>query len=424
MYNTILMEKKITPIDTHIPVKKIWTPLSFVLWIGSFLMTATNRTKRIKRNKLPKPPYLLLSTHASMMDFYQLLMATFPHRPYWISTVEEFVDKYWLFNHIGVIAKRKFTNDPKSAMIYLDILKNRKKILIIFPEARYSLVGEEERIDASLGRFVKAANVPVVLAKSHGNYLYTPQWSDRKNRKVRPIMMELETIVDKYEAETLSAEDIQQIIVDHFHNSEEEWMRKKNIHITYKDRAVGLHKLLYKCPHCGTEFEMSSESHFLKCEHCGVIYDYEETGSLRCMNRVSRFNWPSEWYKWEKEEVKKEVLDGTYHFEDDVRVEKLIGAKVGFVPQEGTYHLTHTIEDGIIVKGVDNDFEFHRPSLQSFAIHIEYNYMNRGAFLDLATADDSYFVYPLNKPLYITKIHFAVEHIYDMLKEKLKKEEK
>lgn len=416
------MAKKITPIDTHMPVKKVWFPLSIVMWLGSLFMKISNHTKIIKRNKLPKPPYLLLSTHASMMDFYQLILATYPHQPYWVSTVEEFVYRYWLFTHMGVIAKRKFTNDPKSAMIYLDILKNRKSILIIFPEARYSLVGIEERLDASLGRFVKAANVPVVLAKGHGDYLYTPQWSDRKNRKVKPIMMELETIIDQYEAETLSPDEIQEKIVDNFKISEEDWMRKKNIHITYKDRAVGLHRLLYKCPHCGTEFEMSSESHYLKCEHCGVVYDYEETGSLKCMNRASRFNWPSEWYNWEKEEVKKEVLAGTYHFEDDVRVEKLIGAKVGFVPQEGKYHLTHTIEDGIIVKGIDNDFEFHRPSLQSFAIHIEYNYIGRGAFLDLANADESYFVYPLNKPLEITKIHFAVEHIYDLLKSQLKKE--
>lgn len=418
------MAKKITPIDTHVKVKRVWLLLSIIMWIGSLFMKIINRTKIIKRNKLPKPPYLLLSTHASMMDFYQIILATFPHQPYWVSTVEEFVDKYWLFTHMGVMAKRKFTNDPKSAMIYLDILKKRKSILVIFPEARYSFDGEEERLDASLGRFVKAANVPVVFAKGHGDYLYTPQWSDRKNRKVRPIVMELETLVDQYEAETLSADEIQEKIVNNFKISEEEWMKKKNIRITYKDRAVGLHKLLYKCPHCGTEFEMSSESHFLKCEHCKVTYDYKEDGSLRCMNRVERFNSVSKWYQWEKEEVKKEVLEGTYHFEDDVRVEKLIGVKVGFVPQEGKYHLTHTIEDGIVVKGIDNDFEFHRPSLQSFAVHIEYNYLGRGAFIDLANADDSYFVYPLNNPLYITKMHFAVEHIYDMLKAKLKREEK
>lgn len=416
------MAKKITRIETTSPNKRIWTLLELITWTGSWFMRLVNHAKIKKTTKLPKPPYLLLSTHASMMDFYQLYGATFPHKPYWVSTVEEFVDKYWLFRRLGVIAKRKFSNDPKNAMVMMEILQKRKKILIIFPEARYSLVGETERLDNALGRFVKMANVPVVIAKHHGNYLYTPQWSDRKNRKVKGINMEIGTVIDKYDLESLSAEEIQQKIVDNFHNSEEEWMRKKNVKITYPNRAVGLHKLLYKCPHCGTEFEMSSEGHILKCNHCGIEYDYLENGQLKCLNGDTIFDWPSKWYYWQKEEVRKEVINGTYHFEDDARVEKLIGAKVGFVPQEGKYHLVHDIENGITLKGVDNDFEYHRSSLQSFAIHIEYNYLGRGAFIDLATADDSWFVYPLNKPLYITKIHFAVECIYDYLKGKLKEE--
>ena len=416
------MAKKITRIETTSPNKRIWTTLSLVTWVGSFFMRLTNRTKIKKTTKLPKPPYLLLSTHHSMMDFYQLICGTFPRKPYWVSTVEEFVDKYWLFRHLGVIAKRKFSNDPKNAMVMMDVLQNRKKPLIIFPEARYSLVGETERLDNSLGRFVKTTNVPVVLAKHHGNYLYCPQWSDRKNRKIKGITMEIGTLIDRYDLETMSAEEIQNKIVENFHNSEEEWMDKHGMKNTYENRAVGLHKLLYKCPHCGAEFEMSSSGHILKCEHCGIEYDYLENGHLKCLNGETIFEYPSKWYYWEKEEVRKEVENGTYHFEDEVRVEKLIGAKVGFVPQEGKYHLVHDINDGITVKGVDNDFEYHRSSLQSFAIHIEYNYLGRGAFLDLATATDSWFVYPLTKPLYITKVHFAVECIYDHLKGKLKEE--
>ena len=414
------MAKKVIPIDTHAPNKRVWISLSLIMWIGSLFMKLTNRAKVKKLNKLPKPPYLLLSSHASMMDFYLAIIGTFPHQPYWVSTVEEFIPRYWLFRHMGVISKRKFTNDPKSAMLMLEVLEKRKKIMIIYPEARYSLVGEEERIDNGLGRFVKMANVPVVYMACHGDYLYQPQWSDRKVRKVRPIVGEMETIVEKYDVENMTAEEIQQKIVDAFKISEEAWMRKTNMKITYPDRAVGLHKLLYKCPHCGTEFEMSSESHFLKCNHCGATYDYLEDGSIKRIDGEGKFNWPSEWYKWEKECVKEEIINGTYHFEDDVRVEKLIGAKVGFVPIEGKFHLTHTIKDGIIVKG--DNFEFVRSSLQSYAIHIEYNYLGRGAFLDLATPEETYFVYPLTKPDYITKVHFAVEHIYDYLKSGMKTE--
>ena len=167
---------------------------------------------------------------------------------------------------------------------------------------------------------------------------------------------------------------------------------------------------------------MSTETHFIKCYHCGVKYDYLENGQLQRVDGEGKFTYPSEWYKWEKACVKEEVLNGTYHFEDDVRVEKLLGAGIGFVPQEGHYYLTHDINEGFLVKGTDNDFIFKRSSLQSYAIHIEYDYLNRGAFIELADNKDTYFIYPLNKAKQITKIHFAVEHIYDVLKERLKEE--
>ena len=415
-------EKKYPQIDPDLPYHRTWLIFYIVIWIIGLINKLKNHAKIVKRNRLPKPPYILISTHASMLDFYMALCLTFPHKVYWISTVEEFIPRFFIFRRIGVLAKRKFTNDPKGAMRYLEVLK-KKKILVIYPEARYSFMGETERIDKSIGRFAKQANVPVVMIREHGHYLYCPQWSDHKVRKARPIIDEVETIVDRHDAEVLSAQEIQEKIESKFYNSEEEWMEDKNILIKYENRAVGLERILYKCPHCGAEFEMSSETHFLKCNHCGITYDYLEDGHLECINGETKFDYPSKWYKWEKKCVLEEVNNGTYHFDDDVRVEKLLGAGIGFVAQDGHYHLSHDIDEGFIVKGTDNDFEFRRSSLQSYAIHIEYNYLDRGAFLELADTKEIYFIYPLNKPQWLTKIHFAVEHIYNLKKEKLKKDE-
>ena len=414
------MAKKYPQIDPTLPIKRIWTSFYLIICTIALIVKTRSRAKIIKRTKLPKPPYILLSTHAAMLDFYMALMTTFPHKPYWISTVEEFIPRFFIFRRIGVLAKRKFTNDPKGAMRYLEVLQ-KKKILIIYPEARYSFIGINERIDKSIGKFVKTANVPVVFIRAHGDYLWCPQWSDRKVRKIHPIISEVKTIINKNEVELMSAQEIQDRIEDNFNMSEEDWMERKNILNKYPNRAVGLQRVLYKCPHCGTEFEMSTESHFIKCNHCGVVYDYLENGQLQRVDGESKFHYPSEWYKWEKECVLEEIKGGVYRFEDDVRVEKLLGAKIGFVPQEGNYHLVHTLEDGFVVKGVDNDFEFRRSPKQSYALHIEYEYLDRGSFLELADQQDTYFIYPLNKPEQLTKLHFATEHIYDLSKAKMKK---
>ena len=414
-----MKEKKYPQILPTLPIKRIWISFAFVIWSAAFIVKFKTHAKIKKLNKLPKPPYIMLSTHASMLDFYMALAINFPHRNYWISTVEEFIPRFFIFRHIGVLAKRKFTNDPQGVMKYLEVLK-KKKILVIYPEARYSFTGENERIDKSIGRFIKTANVPVVFVRAHGDYLVDPQWSDHKKRKIKPVISEVETLLTKSDVEYMSADEIQEKVEAQYDMSEESWAKKHNILNTYENRAVGLERILYKCPHCGKEFEMSSETHYLKCNHCGTTYDYLESGELKCLNSDTKFNYPSEWYKWEKECVKKEVLEGTYHFFDDVRVEKLLGAKIGFVPLEGKYQLDHSIEGGFNLKGIDNEFKFHRSSLQSYAVHIEYDYIKRGPMLELADNKDVYFIYPLNKGKELTKIHFAVEHIYDLLKGKLK----
>ena len=163
---------------------------------------------------------------------------------------------------------------------------------------------------------------------------------------------------------------------------------------------------------------MSSEGTTLKCDSCGVSYTLNENGTLSCLNESAKFTKVSDWYYWEKECVRKEIEEGNYHFEDDVRVEHLKGTGVGFVPLEGNYHLVSDY-NGIVVTG-DNGFKYERSVLQSYAIHIEYDYKGKGGCIDLCTNTETYFVYPLNKLNSLTKLHFAVECLYDYSKGKVK----
>ena len=165
---------------------------------------------------------------------------------------------------------------------------------------------------------------------------------------------------------------------------------------------------------------MSSKGNTLSCDECGTKYRLNEDGTLSCVNGEAKFTKISSWFEWEKTNVEKEVRDGTYHFEDDIRMEKMEGVKVGFVPLEGEHHLTHDIDNGIIVKG-PSGVVFHREPLQSFGLHIDYNWKGKGGLIDLSSPDETYFAYPLNKEKWLTKIRFAVEAIYDLKKEEIKK---
>lgn len=410
-------------IDTYEKTRKILPPFSFVIRCASFVCRKKEHVKTVKIGRIPKPPYLLICSHASFMDFFSAIKLTLPHQPYWVSTIEEYIDKDFIFRELGVIPKRKFTNDPRSAKMMLEVLRDRKKILIIYPEARYSFVGKAERLDNGIAKLAKNAGVPIVMITNHGHYLRDPQWGDHKIRKVRPIVDEMRCIVPKKYVKSLTADEIQQIVNENFDFDEERYQLDNNILIKYKKRAEGIERILYKCPHCGKEFEMSSKGTHFKCDACGAEYELNENGTISRINGETKFTKVSDWYYWEKKCCFEEVKNGTYSFEDEVRVEHLKGTGVGFVPLEGKYVLKHTVEEGIVVTS-DNDFKFVRSPLQNYAIHIEFDYKHRGACIDLATNTETYFVYPLNRWKEVTKIHFANEAIYDLHKDRLNKESK
>lgn len=406
------MAKKVRKIDPYKLPKRVCLGLSAVIHIYAFFKRLFEGAKIIKCNRIPKPPYLLISSHMSWMDFYEAIGANKWHQPYWVATIEEFANKNGLMRAFGIFPKRRYDRDTRSVSAMMDVLKKKKKILVMYPEAGFSFVGQPQRIEKGLGKFAKMCDVPIVLLNCHGNYLRKPFWSDMKTRRVRPMIAEMRTIVSRDQVRMNSAEDIQAKILKEFNFDDEQWQIDNNILIKYKNRAVGLHRILYKCPHCGQEFEMSSEGVILKCNHCGTIYEYSDNGLLKCLNGKTKFERISKWFKWEKEEVEKEVRKGAYHFEANVRVEHLAGVGTGFVVQPGEYHLEHSIKNGIVVTGGDG-FKYERPPLQNPSIHIEYDWKHRGACLDLANNNNTWFVYLLENPTAVTKIRFAVESIYN-----------
>ena len=63
-------------------------------------------------------------------------------------------------------------------------------------------------------------------------------------------------------------------------------------------------------------------------------------------------------------------------------------------------------------------FDFDNPCSNTPSIHIDYNYKKRGTVeagqaLDINNLTSTWFIFPETKNDVITKIHFAVEALYD-----------
>jgi len=395
------------------PNKPKWY-LKIVEFVGGWFYMTFNKgsVKTDKAVKQLKGPYLVLASHASFMDFAQIVCGIMPRTTGWVMSVEEMRRGDWLMYGIGGMPKRKFTHDIVTVKHILNYLKREKHSCTIFPEARFSLAGVNEQLDEALGKLCKHAKVPVVLFKANGNFINSPQWSKHPYRKIRQEA-EMSVLLTVEDIEKMTADEIQTKIEKAFERDEYKWQVEKGYHIKCKQRAGGLHRILYKCPACGAEFKTKAEGTKLWCEACGATWEMDTLSRLHGVNTEAGFSHIPDWYNWEREEVRKEVQAGTYHFEDDVRVEDYYSTKVGFV-NAGEAHVVHD-ENGFTFTGEVDGKPFHlnKPVSSMYSVHIEYDFLNRGDAFDIATDTTTYFMFLKTAPNYLTKMHFAQEELYN-----------
>ena len=367
--------------------------------------------KTEKAVKKIKGPYIILSTHASFMDFPMIVQAIMPRTTGWVISVEEFRRGDWLMYGIGGMPKRKFTHGIVTVKHMLEYIKKQKHTIAFYPEARFELAGINERLDGALGKFCKLAGVPVVMCMTNGNFINSPQWSKHPYRKIRQEA-NLYVLLTKEEVKELSIDEIQSRIEKAFEKDEYKWQVENNLHTKCPERADGLYKILYKCPACGKEFKMNSKGIHLWCEECGAKWEMDTLSRLNGVNTDKGFSHIPDWYRWEREEVRKEVQNGTYYYEDEVKVTDYYSSKVGFVDC-GTAKMTHDKNGFTFTGEVDGKpFELNKAVSSMYSLHIEYDFLGKGDAIDIATEETTFFMY-LSKFNQLTKLHFATEELYD-----------
>jgi len=381
-------------------------------WMLSFPDVWKNHTK-IKKINMDglKPPYVLLCNHNAFLDFKVTTAAIFPHRANYVVAIDGFIKREWLMRNVGCICKRKFTNDPHLVRHLNTVVKNGD-VIVLFPEARYSLCGTNAILPDSLGKLVKFLNVPVVTLIMSGHHIKTPFWN-LNNRGNFSTSATITQLLNRDEIKEKSAEDINRLINEKFVYDDFAWHADNKIKIAYKDRAKGLHKVLYKCPNCNTEYKMHSEGIQITCKNCNKVWEMNEYGKLEALgNTKTEFSHVPDWYEWERKEVRNEIDNGTYFFKSQVRVDSLPNSK-GYV-NLGDAILTHDM-NGFHLEGVYNQVPYNveKSVLSMYSCHIEYDYLGKfGDCIDINTLNDTYYIYPQNCDFSVTKIALATEELY------------
>jgi hypothetical protein len=409
------MKKKIitTPFDRDKKPPNQNLLIMPLLWLVCYIQTKKAGLKINKINmKGLKPPYLVLGTHQAFADFYVTPLTIFPHRANYISELEGFeAFGEWKYRQIGCLGTRKFVNDLALVKNIQHVI-NKKRIMVIYPEARYANVGTNSKIPTSVGKLAKMLNVPVVTLNMKGNYLQSPIW----NLTIRKEAVLEATITQIFTAEELrkhSAEEITAKVQEYLTFDEYQWQKDNKLAITYKKRAEGLELPLYQCPYCKTEFQMKTKWADILCEYCHKKWTMNQYGELEAEDGSTQYSHIPDWYEWERHQVEQEIQKGAYLLDARVRIESLPNGKNFIDLGEGK--LLHN-EDGFALTfqdyGETVSKTLHFPPSSMLSVHTEYDYRGKGQCITLSTLDNTYFLFPTEAGFNATKIQFATEYLY------------
>jgi len=366
-----------------------------------------------------KAPFIVLCNHNAFQDFktaYHLLKG---YRTNFVVAIDGFLNREWLLRDVGCLCKRKFTND-------ITLIRNLRKsvkagnVPVIYPEARYSLCGTPSKLPESLGKLCKLLNVPVVTLICHGHHVNSPFWDTSHDRGVSPVTADYKLLFSTEQLQTATPEEINEALANAFQYDDFAWQKEHNVIINEKNRADGLQKVLYKCPHCGNEHHMTwGEDGLLTCTACNQSWRFTELGQIEKVNVTEGFDTVSDWYEWERACVRKEVEDGTYSSGKlpitikSLPKDKFIDFGEGEMIHDINGFHAYTLQDS----GDTNEIVI--PSKTQESVHIEYRYLFKyGDCVDLNTLQDTWYCFPHDAEFNVTKMALATEEMYDYFNKK------
>lgn len=397
-------EKSYKPMKQHLFFRTLLRVVSSVdLFVTKF------ECHKIGMEKLGKDePCLILMNHSSFIDLKIASTILYPRPFNIVCTSDGFVGKNWLMRLIGCIPTKKFVSDPKLVRDMVYAVKELKSSVLMYPEASYSFDGTATPLPDSIGRCLKMLGVPVIMIRTYGAFARDPLYNGLQRRKVK-VSADMEYVLSPQEIAEKSTEELNGIIENCFKFDNFRWQQENRISIKEKFRADGLNRVLYKCPHCLTEGKMVGKGIRLTCEHCGKEYELTEYGFIKAVNGETEFDHIPDWYQWQRECVKKEILNGVYKLDVPVEICMMVDKKC--VYRVGSGQILHTPE-GFHLTGCDGKLDYRQKPIASYSLYSDYFWYEIGDVVCIGDSKVLYYCFPKDCGDIVAKTRLATEEMY------------
>lgn len=357
------------------------------------------------KKKLPEQ-FVLLCNHPSGLDNLYAVDWLLPeHKLNFIS------NRYYYFKYslgkmlrkVGCIPKSLFTGDIESVKNCMRIAKAGGNIGIM-ADVRLSMYGQTEEVPDTTAKFLKKLGLPVVVMHFDGSYMTKPKWA--KDIRKGMILAQCYELFDKETLAAASADEVTLKVREALYYDDFEWIKKHpEICFRSKKMAEGLENILYKCPHCGSEFTLKSKKDKFFCTACGYKLRLNSRYAFEPQDGAPLyFENLRDWFKAQKAEIAEQIKASDFCLSSPVILKKRSIDGKTFLREEGrgVCSLSH---DGLVYEGTA-DGRSERLTFESSSIYA-LSYMTGKGFQHFSGND--YFCFMPDNPLLSIKFYIASE---------------
>lgn len=400
------------PRKPHMFWRTLIRALTVVGMAGTKFKYETERFELLEKGE----PCLILMNHTCFQDMEVAYQIMYPRPFNIVCSNDGFIGFFglmeWLMRTIGCVPTQKFVSDLRLVQDMEYCFKTLKSSVLMYPEACYSFDGTATTLPAKMGILLKKHDVPVVMIETFGAFGRNPLYNELQIRRHVPITAKARVLYTREEIHEKSVRELSEGVEKAFGFDHFKWQKEQNLHIDQKFRADGLHRILYKCIHCGAEGEMEGRGTCITCKRCGKSWELTTLGELRATEGETEISHIPDYYRWEREQVRQEILDGKYLLDTDVDIAIQVDNKA--IYKVGSGHLIHD-NSGFTLTGCDGRLNYTQKPQSSYGLYADYYWYEIDDVICIGDTEVHYFLFPKNKAP-VAKIRLATEEMYKLFK--------
>lgn len=403
--------QELPPYKHSNPMKRSFLLASIIRIISGMTARSVNfKANYINIDKIDKKqPYLILMNHSSFIDMKIASKILYPKKYNIVCTDDGFVGKEFLMRWLGCISTKKYIMDPTLVKDMIYTIKKLNSSILLYPEACYSFDGTATPLPTNIGKCIKLLKVPVIMLRTHGAYHRDPLYNNLQLRKVN-VSCDIELLASIDDVKNKNEKELMEIVNNAFAFDNYKWQQENKISIKEKFRADSLNRVLYKCPHCLKE-EMIGKGETIKCKHCNTEYLLDEFGYLKNLNGETIFNHIPDWYRWERECVKEEIINNTYNLDEEVEIFGLKDMKIIYKLGQG--RITHNRE-GFKLVGCNGKLNYTQDTKYTYSLNSDLNWYELGDIISIGDSKARYYCLLKTKKDVVAKARLATEEMFKM----------